>query len=110
MENMNTIETRLLDRELKEISAKLGKIGADLIKVFSKYGTIRGEHGSDVAQFIIEHVVGANETYCAGYMTQPKIKTTAEGMPEVMKKAILDWAITDLLEKADRVDEILGDL
>ena len=103
-DKLTQIETALLARELKLIEEKLAKVGEDLIKIFSKYGDMRGSFGQELKKYLTETVIETSRTYfCKGltsdHIIQPTINTNAKLMPESMKKVILDYCIKDLLSR-----------
>lgn len=107
---LNKIEEKLLNRELEEVSKQLSEIGKQLLAVFSKYGTIQGQIGDELSKYIVEEVINSNEIYSAGYTTTTKIDSDMGKMPEAIKAAIFEWVVTEFLEKADYVSDVVAPL
>lgn len=109
-EKMNVLEKKLLDRELKRISDELEKIGQQLINVFKPYGTIQGEVGDELKAYIASDIISSNEIYYGGYTTQPAIDTNAHKLPQAILDAILEHVVTDFLDRAEEIAEMVYDL
>ena len=103
LKDLSKIEKALLERELSLIKDSLAKIGNDLIAVFSKYGTIRAQCGKELADYIRGGIVEGNDHYYAGYSSSITINQKTADIPEQVRLAILDWAVTDFFEKYDEV-------
>lgn len=106
----NKIEKVLLDRELKNISDQLLKIGLEITKVFEKYGKIQGENGKELQLYITKHVCRVIEPYYAGHTTIPNADTNPNFVPECIKKLAMDWAVKDFFENFDSVVEVVGEI
>lgn len=106
--DMNRIEKELLDRELARISADLSKIGGEIAKVFSRYGTINGNHGEELRKYIAEKICRTYEHYCAGYTTAPACNAHAAHIPECVKTLVLEWAVKDFFDKFEEIDSVVS--
>lgn len=110
MNKLNKIEEKLLKRELEAISKQLGEIGKQLQAVFSKYGTIEGHLKGELIKYIVEEVIKEKTVYRAGYTTSAGINSDTTNMPDSLKAAILEWVVTDFLEKTDYVVDVVEGL
>jgi len=106
LDGLNQIEEKLLDRELEELSAELKRIGGLLVAAFDKYPAIKGKHSAELSEYLVEHVVKARVSYCAGHVTSPQINSHPVHVPEALQRVILDWATEDFLAMVREVSEI----
>jgi glycogen synthase len=106
----NKIERTLLDKELKNISEQLGKIGVQIQKVFEKYGTMKGEHAEELHKYIVENVLRAGTNYFAGYTTTPKHNTHPDHIPECIKELVLRYAVDEFFGKIDDIQSIVENM
>ena len=102
----NKIEKALLDRELKELSEKLGKIGSEIREAFNKYGTIKCEHAEELHKYIVTKITGAGTHYYAGYTTAPQTNAHPDHVPEIIKELVLSWAVKNFFDHFDEMREI----
>lgn len=100
------LEKKLLDREMKEICEGIEKVGEQLRQVFRKYEPLTGQFGKELRKFLIEHLRLAQDRYYAGYTTEVMAYVHPSWIPDGLKKAILEWAIKDFIEKVETIEEI----
>jgi len=108
--DINKIEKVLLDRELKNISAQLSKIGIEIREVFSKYGVIRGQHSQELNKYLVENILAVAEPYYAGRTTKPEAITCPQRIPECIKELVLKWAVDDFFSNFDEITNIVREL
>ena len=106
MRDISKLEKSILNREMKVIEKQLQKLDAEIKAIFEKYGALRGHHRVEFAKYIREKVISADELYYSGYITTAKIETQTSKIPDELKEAILDWAISDFMNKVDNVAEL----
>jgi hypothetical protein len=106
----NKVEKALLDRELKTITDKLGKIGGEIKAVFDKYGVMQGDHVKELHDYIVKNITAAGSSYYAGYTTAPRTNTHPDRIPECIKEIILKWAVKDFFDNFQDMREIVDSI
>lgn len=106
MQPIHKIEQKLLEKELKGISEKLAKVGGELISIFDKYTTIKGQHKAELKEFLIAHIIAPYEAYYGGYTTKAAIGQSTGKLPDALKEVILEWVINDFMAKIDDIQKL----
>jgi len=104
----NQIEEKLLERELKLIIEKLGKIGKEIEEVFKPYYPIKENLEKELDAFIKENMF-ARSYYRAGFTTEAG-HVYKYSIPESLKKAILKKVTSDFIERVKNIEEIVEEI
>ncbi len=98
------LEQRILDKEIKEICEGIDEVGKALNRVFAKYHPMSGKFAEELQKFLAErldlahnnYTMGRNETFGTAYIHP-------NWFPNGLKKAILEFATKDFLDRVDQV-------
>lgn len=104
MNDLTKIEAKLLAAELKVLNERLRCIGDDLADAFAKYGSMN-THAEDVRRYFLNHAIKANHTY--SHLAAPRIDASTIKLPDVLKEAILTWAVDDFFNKFNEVSNLM---
>jgi len=104
---LSKIEEAIFNRELEKIKTQIANVGKDLVKIFEKYGKLKGRFGVELQEFIITHMIVGNETYYAGYSTSASIRFNPAKMPDALREAILNKALKEFMAQIDNMQEIM---
>ena len=102
----NQLEEKLLAREMKVLCDGLAKISKEILDLFAKYGKMEGNFADELQKFLIEQMRFAEHKYYPGYKTEPRVYTHPNWIPELLKKAILKWAVDNFIEQVKDIQEI----
>lgn len=104
---LSVMEEKIFQKEKAELESRLSKVGEDLMKAFEPYGTLTGQFGEALRNYVLSCLVRYNEQYFGGYTTRALVSTNTSNMPQELKKAILEYATTEFLGKIEDLQNTL---